>query len=137
MAAGNFFGGKFFGGGFFGQIVLVSGGGEVLSWQEEIKARARKLDLEREMKSAVKTAKQIVHKIAVETKKLAKVQESGGSVDGILANLWKLEERKTDLQQRVKVVKRELVDIQTLLIASQKQKEYDEDEEEIELLLLA
>lgn len=140
MATGNFFGGQFFGGGFFGALVTVnvSGGGVVPSWRETLEERHRKRVLEREIQLYGKKLKAVTLKIRAAEKKVAAAQKKASlPPQGILANLHLLSEKKEELKLEIRRFKQELVDIETMLIASQRMKDYDEDEDDIEVLLLS
>lgn len=117
--------------------VNLGGGGRVLSWEEAVLEEHKKRLLEERIRkygSELKQVQKKIKKVEVAAQKAGRSEPK--KVDGILANLWKLEERKEELKNQVVQLKQEVVDIQTLLIAAQKQKDYEEDEEDIEMLLL-
>lgn len=115
-------------------FVNVGGAGEPLSWEEAVLEVHKKRMLEERIRKYGKELKRVQKKIKVAAKK---VKQAPVHPEGILANLWKLEERKEEIKLEVKQLREEVLNIETLLIAAQKLKEYEEeDEEEIEMLLL-
>lgn len=116
-------------------IVNLSGGGKVLSWEEALLEAVKKRELERGLQNKAVELKQVVKKIQKTKAKVKKAKPQ--QVDGILANLWKLEERKEELKLQVQTFQQRIEDIEILLLAANKAKqEEEEDEQEIELLLL-
>lgn len=118
------------------QTVFVSfgGGGRELTWQEHLLAKKEKHDLEQQLREKKAELKKVVRKIKAAEKKVEKSEHP----EGILANLWKLADRREELKKEIQATHQEWMDVQTLLIAALKQKEYEEeDEEEIEMMLLA
>ena len=103
------------------QVVLV-GDGE--SWQDYVTAEFRKNHLLEELKQERKELKKVEKKIAK-----AKVQVKKEKTEGILANLFRLEMRKVELENKIQAMKVEMIPLERFLDA-----EIDEDDEEVLLL---
>ena len=103
------------------QVVIV-GDGE--SWQDFVTAEFRKNHLLEELKEEQKELKKVVKKIAK-----AKVQIRKEKTEGILANLFKLEMKKVELENKIQAMKVEMIPLERFLDA-----EIDEDDEEVLLL---
>ena len=116
-------------------IINVGGAGEVPSWREHLEAVHRKRVLERDLLLYGKRLKKTVLAIRAAEKKVATAKSS--PPDGILANLWRLAEKKEELKLQIQRFKQEITDIETMLISAQLMKDYDEDEDDIEALLLS
>ena len=119
--------------------INVGGGGAVLSWKEALQKVHEKRMLERDLILYGRSLLEVQKKIKVAEKKAAKAKEKNpeASTDGILANLWKLAEKREDLKLKMRNTRQELLDIQTALITSERMNEYEEEENDIEMLLLS
>ena len=128
--AGNFFGGQFFGGGFFGQIsqvvVVVGAGGDRPTWEEYVKARNDLKLLDLELKGEEKKLASVDRKIVKAQQQVKKAEKP----EGILANLWRLEQHREALQAKVEVLEKRIEPFECLVQIFQDQ-EIDDDDEEI------
>lgn len=142
---------------FSGAFDIAAGGGgwvgdDVRSWREEVQARHDKLMLEQDLKRYGDSLRSVEKKIDRENVRIANAEKAAPSrskqrtVDGILANIWKLEQERDAIQHKVVQINSQLDGVNLLLAAAGALKQFEtsrakleadaEDETDIELLLL-
>ena len=113
------------------QAVLV-GGGDFVSWKDEIEARHRKRELERSLARLVREEKKLVEETKKTERKIEAERRQEKPIEGILSRYWeislKVEEKKTEIRN----VRQELE--QAIWFLGQRIED-EEDEEELLLLL--
>ena len=114
------------------QAVLV-GGGEFVSWKDEIEARHRKRELERSLARLVREEKKLVEETKKTERKIEAERRQEKPIEGILSRYWeislKVEEKKTEIRN----VRQELE--QAIWFLGQRIEDEEDDEEELLLLL--
>ena len=104
------------------QTVIVGDGN---SWQDYITAENRRNLLERTVAKEEKKLEKIEKRIAREMKKV----KASEHPEGILSNIFKLEAKRDELENKIELLKVEMIPIEMFLQAA-----IDEDDEEILLL---
>jgi len=114
------------------QAVLV-GGGDFVSWKDEIEARHRKRELERSLARLVREEKKLVEETKKTERKIEAERRQEKPIEGILSRYWeislKVEEKKTEIRN----VRQELE--QAIWFLGQRIEDEEDDEEELLLLL--
>ena len=118
--------GDIFNGGeeYVGQVIFVSGDSE--TWQDYLKAISDRRTLQYALQEQKKELAAVQRKIVTANSKVKKAEHP----EGILANLFRLEQKKDELVVKVRALK---VKVEPLdwLIESFKQSEIDDDDEEM------
>jgi len=114
------------------QAVLV-GGGDFVSWKDEIEARHRKRELERSLARLVREEKKLVEETKKTERKIEAERRQEKPIEGILCRYWeislKVEEKKTEIRN----VRQELE--QAIWFLGQRIEDEEDDEEELLFLL--
>jgi len=114
------------------QAVLV-GGGDFVSWKDEIEARHRKRELERSLARLVREEKKLVEETKKTERKIEAERRQEKPIEGILSRYWeislKVEQKKTEIRN----VRQELE--QAIWFLGQRIEDEEDDEEELLLLL--
>ena len=114
------------------QAVLV-GGGDFVSWKDEIEARHRKRELERSLARLVREEKKLVEETKKTERKIEAERRQEKPIEGILSRYWeislKVEQKKTEIMN----VRQELE--QAIWFLGQRIEDEEDDEEELLLLL--
>ena len=114
------------------QAVLV-GGGDFVSWKDEIEARHRKRELERSLARLVREEKKLVEETKKTERKIEAERRQEKPIEGILSRYWeislKIEQKKTEIRN----VRQELE--QAIWFLGQRIEDEEDDEEELLLLL--
>jgi len=114
------------------QAVLV-GGGDFVSWKDEIEARHRKRELERSLARLVREEKKLVEETKKTERKIEAERRQEKPIEGILSRYWeislKVEEKKTEIRN----ARQELE--QAIWFLGQRIEDEEDDEEELLLLL--
>jgi len=114
------------------QAVLV-GGGDFVSWKDEIEARHRKRELERSLARLVREEKKLVEETKKTERKIEAERRQEKPIEGILSRYWeislKVEEKKTEIRN----VRQELE--QAIWFLGQRIEDEEDDEEELLFLL--
>lgn len=113
--------------------VTVVGGGEFVSWKDEIEARHRKRELERQLARLVREEKKLVAEEKKTERTIEAERRQDKPIDGILSRYWeislKVEEKKVEIRNA-------RAEIEQAIWFLEKRIEDDEDDEEEMLLLL-
>ena len=114
------------------QAVLV-GGGDFVSWKDEIEARHRKRELERSLARLVREEKKLVEETKKTERKIEAERRQEKPIEGILSRYWeislKVEQKKTEIRN----VRQELE--QAIWFLGQRIEDEEDDEEELLFLL--
>ena len=114
------------------QAVLV-GGGDFVSWKDEIEARHRKRELERSLARLIREEKKLVEETKKTERKIEAERRQEKPIEGILSRYWeislKVEQKKTEIRN----VRQELE--QAIWFLGQRIEDEEDDEEELLLLL--
>ena len=114
------------------QAVLV-GGGDFVSWKDEIEARHRKRELERSLARLIREEKKLVEETKKTERKIEAERRQEKPIEGILSRYWeislKIEQKKTEIRN----VRQELE--QAIWFLGQRIEDEEDDEEELLLLL--
>lgn len=105
-------------------VVTVQVGDGGPSWQDFVTAEFRKNHVLLEINKEEKKLQRVEKKIAK-----AKVQIRKEKTEGILANLFRLEMKKVEIENKIQAMKVEMIPLERFLEA-----EVDEDDEEVLLL---
>ena len=131
--AGNFFGGPFFGGGFFGAnagptiTVIYGAGGDTPTWKDHVKAVADRRTAQYALRAEEKKLATVKRKIVKAVQQVKKAEKP----DGILANLWRLEERKAVIEEKVQILEAKIAPLDWFIESFRNSEEIDDDDEEI------
>jgi septal ring factor EnvC (AmiA/AmiB activator) len=108
----------------------VSGGGgdEFISWKDQLWAIHLRRTAQYELKKEVTTLKKVEQQIKEVEKQVAKKR-----TEGILANLFRLEQRHDEVSHRVMIAERKLEGLE-IAIAAISKREIEEDDEDAFLL---
>lgn len=98
-----------------------------MSWQDHVKAKSDLRNARFEIKEQKKELAKVERKIVAARIKVKNLEKP----EGILANLWKLEERKTRIKERIYEAKQEFMQLSKLIESLEAHEEIDEDDEEI------
>ena len=99
--------------------------GDGSSWQDFVTAEFRKNHVLKELKQEEKKLETLDKRIVQAKKKLKKSEHP----DGILANLFKLEMKRDDVENKIEALRVEMIPLERFIDA-----EIDEDDEEVMLL---
>lgn len=100
---------------------VTVGGGDIPTWQDHVKALNDQKFLELRLNDQKKELKRVQKKI-----KVAEQRYKSEKSEGILENLWKLEQKKEEIEHKIQAME---VDLKPLILAIEKF-EIEEDDQE-------
>ena len=113
--------------------IVQVGGGDFVSWKDEIEARHRKRELERSLARLVREEKKLVEETKKTERKIEAERRQEKPIEGILSRYWeislKVEQKKTEIRN----VRQELE--QAIWFLGQRIEDEEDDEEELLFLL--
>ena len=107
--------------------VICGGDGDLPSWKDYVKAVSDRHTAQYVIKEQKKELAKVERKIVASRVKVKKTEKP----EGILANLWKLEERKTEIKERIYEAKQEFMQLDKFIESFIASEEIDDDDEEI------
>lgn len=110
--------------------VTVVGGGEFVSWSDEVQARFRKKHLEGQLAKLKREEKKLVAKEKKTERTIQAEKRQGKPVEGILARYWQISEQIEHKRTEIRKLGFELDSVLTFLADPLD----DDDEEEMMLL---
>jgi len=114
------------------QAVLV-GGGDFVSWKDEIEARHRKRELERSLARLVREEKKLVEETKKTERKIEAERRQEKPIEGILSRYWEISLKVEEKKIEIRNVRQELE--QAIWFLGQRIEDEEDDEEELLLLL--
>lgn len=114
--------------------VTVVGGGDYISWKDEIEARHRKRELERQLARLEREEKKLVAEEQKTERKIVAEKRQDRSVDGILSRYWEISLKVEEKKIAIRNVRAEL---EAAIWFLDKRLQDEEDDEEEEMLLLS
>jgi len=114
------------------QAVLV-GGGDFVSWKDEIEARHRKRELERSLARLVREEKKLVEETKKTERKIEAERRQEKPIEGILSRYWEISLKVEEKKIEIRNVRQELE--QAIWFLGQRIEDEEDDEEELLFLL--
>src|SRR6478736_3685833 len=114
------------------QAVLV-GGGDFVSWKDEIEARHRKRELERSLARLVREEKKLVEETKKTERKIEAERRQEKPIEGILSRYWEISLKVEQKKTQIRNARQELE--QAIWFLGQRIEDEEDEEEEMLLLL--
>jgi len=114
------------------QAVLV-GGGDFVSWKDEIEARHRKRELERSLARLVREEKKLVEETKKTERKIEAERRQEKPIEGILSRYWEISLKVEEKKIEIRNARQELE--QAIWFLGQRIEDEEDDEEELLFLL--
>ena len=114
-------------------VTVQVGGGEFVSWKDEVEARHRKRELERSLSRLVREEKKLVEETKKTERKIEAERRQDKPIEGILSRYWEISLKVEAKKNQIRNVREELE--QAIWFLTKRIEDEEEDEEELLLLL--
>lgn len=114
-------------------VTVQVGGGEFVSWKDEIEARHRKRELEKRLSRLVREEKKLVEETKKTERKIEAERRQDKPIEGILSRYWEISLKVEEKKNQIRNVREELE--QAIWFLTKRIEDDEEEEEELMLLL--